>query len=69
MKKSEEYLDKANKPFESSITMEDVYVNREAALRAIKKAQIDAINSAIIECENIGLVGLHDVASKLIKEL
>ena len=42
----EELLDKCNHPYTSSIRMEDVYVNRDAALEAMKKYYNKAIDDA-----------------------
>jgi len=50
MKKAEDYLKKANEFYRCNIRMEDVYVNEEAALKAIKQAQIDAVDATVLKC-------------------
>jgi len=56
MKKAIEYLNKANKPFESCIKMTDRYINEEAALIAIRFAQVEAIKETVKWCaENASL--------------
>ena len=47
MKTIEQYLDKANRPFQTSIRMEDEFVSRTAALEAIQEAQFDIISELI----------------------
>jgi len=50
MRKAEDILDKCNRPFKNTIRMGDEHVNSEAAIRAIKQAQIEAIEETVKEC-------------------
>lgn len=53
MKKAEIYLKKANEFYRCNIRAEDIYVNEEAALKAIKAAQIDAIEETVKRCAEV----------------